>query len=126
MNNPPKNLPENILENLSCQVLFDTVADAMLLVDVGGRVVQANQAAQQLLEYSQETVSYTHLKVNPTYEVSLAFAEAVNLTSSWQKPAKIIDKHPTHLYYGASLTAQVVHSEIVGIGEMCIRDSIIR
>ncbi|MGB2833301.1 MAG: PAS domain S-box protein [Methylotenera sp.] len=56
MNNPPKNLPENILENLSCQVLFDTVADAMLLVDVGGRVVQANQAAQQLLEYSQETI----------------------------------------------------------------------
>ncbi len=46
----------NPLKGLSCQTLFDASADAMLLVDDTGHVVQANAAAQQLLGYTEEGI----------------------------------------------------------------------
>lgn len=46
----------NPLKDLSFQILFDAAADAMLLVDNAGHVIQANLAAQQLLEYSEEAI----------------------------------------------------------------------
>jgi two-component system, LuxR family, sensor kinase FixL len=42
------------LNNLSYKVLFDALADAMLLVDSAGVVVDANPAALLLLEYSKD------------------------------------------------------------------------
>ena len=44
----------NQLEDLSFLALFDAAADAMLVVDTTGRIVLANSAAQQLLEYGEE------------------------------------------------------------------------
>lgn len=46
----------NDLQSLSYQALFDAAADAMLLVDNKGVVVQANSAIQLLLGYSQEEI----------------------------------------------------------------------
>ena len=46
----------NPLKDLSFQALFDAAADAMLLVNDTGHVVEANSAALQLLEYSEEAV----------------------------------------------------------------------
>jgi len=46
----------NLLHNLSFQKLFDIAADAMLLVDSSGHIVEANFAALQLLEYSEATI----------------------------------------------------------------------
>ena len=46
----------NPLKDLSFQALFDAAADAMLLVNDAGHVVEANAAALQLLEYSEEAV----------------------------------------------------------------------
>ncbi len=42
------------LEDLSFLVLFNAAADAMLLVDITGHVIQANPAALQLLEYTEK------------------------------------------------------------------------
>ncbi len=39
---------------MNVKVLFDSAADAMLLVDSNGEVLQANTTAQQLLGYSEE------------------------------------------------------------------------
>ena len=44
----------NPLKDLSFQALFDAAADAMLLVNDAGHVVEANAAALLLLEYSEE------------------------------------------------------------------------
>jgi len=44
------------IKGLNFQVLFDAVADAMLLVDNFGHVIQGNTAALQLLDYSQEDI----------------------------------------------------------------------
>jgi two-component system sensor kinase FixL len=44
------------LKALSFKVLFDAAADAMLLVDSAGLVVEANIAALELLEYSETTI----------------------------------------------------------------------
>ncbi|MEQ1487342.1 MAG: ATP-binding protein [Methylotenera sp.] len=44
------------LESLSFQTLFDVAADAMLLADNLGRVIQANHAALQLLGYTEATL----------------------------------------------------------------------
>ncbi len=44
------------LEALSFKALFDAAADAMLLVDDAGKVVEANVAALQLLEYREATI----------------------------------------------------------------------
>ncbi|HSF71812.1 MAG TPA: PAS domain S-box protein, partial [Methylotenera sp.] len=41
---------------LSFKALFDAAADAMLLVDSAGQVVEANVAALELLEYSEVTI----------------------------------------------------------------------
>ena len=46
----------NPLKDLSFQALFDAAADALLLVNDAGHVVEANAAALQLLEYSEEAV----------------------------------------------------------------------
>ena len=46
----------NPLKNLSSQALFDAAADAMLLVNDVGHVVEANAAALQLLEYSEAAI----------------------------------------------------------------------
>ena len=46
----------NPLQDLSFQALFDVATDAMLLVNNTGHVVEANAAALQLLEYSEEAV----------------------------------------------------------------------
>lgn len=43
-------------QNLSFQSLFNAVSDAMLLIDESGHVIQANPAAQQLLDYSEEQI----------------------------------------------------------------------
>ncbi len=47
---------KNPLEELSFLSLFNAAADAMLLVDVSGHIIQANSAAQQLLEYTEEAI----------------------------------------------------------------------
>jgi PAS domain S-box-containing protein len=44
-------------KDLSFQALFDATADAMLLVDGTGHVVQANAVALQLLNYTAEQIS---------------------------------------------------------------------
>jgi two-component system, LuxR family, sensor kinase FixL len=44
----------NQLEDLSFLALFNAAADAMLVVDSAGHVIQANSAAQQLLEYTEQ------------------------------------------------------------------------
>lgn len=46
----------NPLKDLSFQTLFDAAADAMLLVDDAGHVVEANNSALQLFEYSEEAL----------------------------------------------------------------------
>ena len=46
----------NPLKDLSFQALFDAAADAMLLVNDTGHVVEANSAALQLLEYSEVAI----------------------------------------------------------------------
>ncbi len=46
----------NPLEELSFLTLFNAAADAMLLVDVTGHVIQANSAAQLLLEYTEDAI----------------------------------------------------------------------
>ncbi|MDO9394088.1 MAG: PAS domain S-box protein, partial [Methylotenera sp.] len=46
----------NRFKDLSFQALFDAVAEAMLLVDHSGQVVQANTAALQLLGYTQKDI----------------------------------------------------------------------
>lgn len=46
----------NQLKDLSFQTLFDVVADAMLLADNTGHIIQANSAALQLLEYTEEEI----------------------------------------------------------------------
>ena len=46
----------NPLKELSSQALFDAAADAMLLVNDAGNVVEANAAALQLLEYSEVAI----------------------------------------------------------------------
>ena len=46
----------NPLKELSSQTLFDAAADAMLLVNDAGHVVEANPAALQLLEYSEAAI----------------------------------------------------------------------
>ncbi len=46
----------NPLKDLSFGTLFDAALDAMLLVNDTGHVVEANTAALQLLEYSEEAV----------------------------------------------------------------------
>jgi two-component system, LuxR family, sensor kinase FixL len=43
----------NPLKDLSFQTLFDAAADAMLLVDSTGHVIEANPSAQQMLEYTE-------------------------------------------------------------------------
>jgi two-component system, LuxR family, sensor kinase FixL len=43
----------NPLKDLSFQTLFDAAADAMLLVNSAGHIVEANNSALQLLEYSE-------------------------------------------------------------------------
>ena len=47
----------NLLKNLSSEALFDAAADAMLLVNDAGHVVEANAAALQLLEYSEAAIA---------------------------------------------------------------------
>ena len=49
-------MKNSLLTNLSVQTLFDAAADAMLLVDVTGRVVQANAVALELLGYPFEQI----------------------------------------------------------------------
>ncbi len=44
----------NPLKDLSFKTLFDAAADAMLLVNDAGHVVEANSAALQLLEYGED------------------------------------------------------------------------
>jgi two-component system sensor kinase FixL len=46
----------NPLKDLSFQALFDATADAMLMVDNTGCVIEANPAALQLLEYTHEAL----------------------------------------------------------------------
>jgi two-component system, LuxR family, sensor kinase FixL len=46
----------NPLKDLSFQTLFDAAADAMLLVNDSGHVVEANVAALELLEYTEEAM----------------------------------------------------------------------
>jgi two-component system, LuxR family, sensor kinase FixL len=46
----------NPLKDLSFQTLFDAAADAMLLVNDTGHVVEANSAALELLEYTEEAL----------------------------------------------------------------------
>ena len=46
----------NPLQDLSFQALFDAAADAMLLVNDAGHVVEANAAALLLLEYSEDAI----------------------------------------------------------------------
>ena len=46
----------NPLEELSFLTLFNAAADAMLLVDEAGHVIQANSAAQLLLEYTEDAI----------------------------------------------------------------------
>lgn len=46
----------NPLKDLNFQTLFDAAADAMLLVDSNGHVIEANHSALQLLEYSEEAL----------------------------------------------------------------------
>ena len=46
----------NPLKDLSFETLFDAAADAMLLVNDAGHVVEANPAALQLLEYSEVAI----------------------------------------------------------------------
>ena len=46
----------NPLKDLSFETLFDAAADAMLLVNDAGHVVEANSAALQLLEYSEVAI----------------------------------------------------------------------
>ena len=46
----------NPLKDLSFKTLFDAAADAMLLVNSTGHVVEANSAALELLEYSEEAI----------------------------------------------------------------------
>lgn len=46
----------NPLEELSFLALFNAAADAMLLVDATGHVIQANSAAQLLLEYTEDAI----------------------------------------------------------------------
>ena len=46
----------NPLKDLSFETLFDASADAMLLVNDAGHVVEANSAALQLLEYSEVAI----------------------------------------------------------------------
>ncbi|MDI1307990.1 MAG: PAS domain S-box protein [Methylotenera sp.] len=48
---------DSFLSNLSVKTLFDAAADAMLLVDESGRVVQANEVALNLLDYSFEQIN---------------------------------------------------------------------
>ncbi len=45
------------LKGLSFHTLFDAAADAMLLIDDTGHVVQANPVALQLLDYTQEEIT---------------------------------------------------------------------
>jgi two-component system sensor kinase FixL len=46
----------NLFESLSCQILCDASADAILFADAAGRIVYANQVALSLLEYSAEQI----------------------------------------------------------------------
>jgi two-component system, LuxR family, sensor kinase FixL len=46
----------NPLKDLSFQTLFDAAADAMLLVNDSGHVVEANTASLELLEYTEEAI----------------------------------------------------------------------
>lgn len=46
----------NKFNDLSFKTLLDAIADAMLLVDGAGRVVDANASALQLLEYTETTI----------------------------------------------------------------------
>ncbi len=46
----------NPLKDLSFKTLFDAAADAMLLVNDTGHVVEANPAALELLEYSEKAI----------------------------------------------------------------------
>jgi two-component system, LuxR family, sensor kinase FixL len=46
----------NKFEDLSFKNLFDAAADAMLLVDSAGQIVEANSSALQLLEYTETTI----------------------------------------------------------------------
>ncbi len=45
-----------LLANLSIQVLFDAAADAMLLVDAAGYVVEANASTLQMLGYAENEI----------------------------------------------------------------------
>lgn len=46
----------NPLKELSFKALFDAAADAMLLVDNTGHVIEANHSALQLFEYSEDVI----------------------------------------------------------------------
>jgi two-component system, LuxR family, sensor kinase FixL len=46
----------NPLKQLSFQVLFDAAADAMLLVNNNGQILEANASALQLLEYTEKEI----------------------------------------------------------------------
>ena len=44
------------IHGLSFQSLFDSMAEAMILVEEGGHIVLANPAAQELFSYSEEDI----------------------------------------------------------------------
>jgi two-component system, LuxR family, sensor kinase FixL len=51
-----RNTLTNPLKGLSFQTLFDAAADAMLLVDSNGLVIEANNSALQMLEHTETTL----------------------------------------------------------------------
>lgn len=79
MNNSP-------LTNLNIQTLFDTAADAMLLVDETGCVVQANMAALELLDYTFEQIN--GLEVEALIPKNLSNQHYQHRASYYKKPEK--------------------------------------
>ena len=76
----------NPLKDLSFQTLFDAVVDAMLLVDSAGHVIEANPAALELLEYTEEAL--LGLEVEALIPVSLRRYHRQDRDAFYKNPEK--------------------------------------
>jgi len=74
------------LNTLSYKVLFNSIADAMLLVDATGTIVEANAAALQLLSYSEEKL--LGLKVDALLPKTLRKKHANHRKDFFKNPSK--------------------------------------
>ncbi len=73
-------------KDVNFEELFDAAADAMLLVDSTGHVIQANSAAQQLLEYSKKEIC--GLEVEALIPASFRNYHHQHRSAFFEKPEK--------------------------------------